>query len=86
MHLVKVRTKGQVTIPEALCKQLGVKVGDLLEASVERGKMTLTPKSVVDRGIAQSLAEFRKGHGRGPFETHEQFTKSLHEDSGEAER
>jgi AbrB family looped-hinge helix DNA binding protein len=75
-----VKTKSQVTIPDAIRQQLGVQVGDLLEAKVERGKITLTPKSVVDRGIAQSLAEFEKGQGYGPFKTHEEFLASLHKE------
>ena len=35
MSIIKVKTKGQVTIPAALRTRLGVAVGDLLEAQVE---------------------------------------------------
>lgn len=39
-----------------------------------------TPKQrrSIDRGIAQSLKEFKQGRARGPFETHEAFVASLH--------
>jgi len=86
MSLVKVKTKSQVTIPDAIRQQLGLQVGDLLEAKVERGKITLTPKSVVDRGIAQSLAEFDKGQGYGPFKAHDEFIASLHKEAKKLRR
>ena len=42
---------------------VGIEVGDLLEAKPEAGKITFTPKTVVDRGVAESMADFasRKG-------------------------
>ena len=43
LSLVKVKTKYQVTLPTALREQIGVGVGDLLEAKVEKGKITFTP-------------------------------------------
>ena len=61
MPLVKIKTKYQVTLPTELRKRVGVQIGDLLEARIERGKITLTPKTVIDRGIAESLEEFKKG-------------------------
>jgi hypothetical protein len=59
---------------------LSIAVGDILEASVERGKITFTPKSIVDRGIAESLAEFKEGRAFGPFGTHKEFIASLHKE------
>jgi len=78
MALVTVKKKFQVVIPLHVRKQVGIKVGDLLEAKAERGKVSLTPKSAIDRGIAESLAEFRKGRGYGPFDTAEEMIASLH--------
>jgi len=49
MPLVKVKSKYQVTLPDAVRRQVRVGVGDLLEAKVDRGKITLTPKLVIDR-------------------------------------
>ena len=49
MPLVTVKPKWQVTIPTSARKQTGLGVGDLREAKVERGKITLTPKGLIDR-------------------------------------
>ena len=49
MSLVAVKNKYQVVIPQALRQQLGIQRGDLLEVKVERGKLTYTPKLVLDR-------------------------------------
>jgi len=56
-------------------------VGDLLEAKVEAGKITFTPKSVVDRGVAESLADFASGRSFGPFKTNRELIDSLHKES-----
>jgi AbrB family looped-hinge helix DNA binding protein len=77
MPIVTVKNKFQIVIPQRVREQIGVAVGDLLEAKVERGKITLTPKSVVDRGIAASLAEFAAGESHGPFSTHDEFLAAL---------
>lgn len=78
MPLVRIKTKYQVTLPNDLRKRVGVRVGDLLEAKIERGKITLTPKTVIDRGIAESLEEFKEGRSFGPFGTAEEMLNSLH--------
>jgi AbrB family looped-hinge helix DNA binding protein len=49
MSIVRVKNKYQVVIPENIRDQIGVEVGDLFEVKAERGKITLTPKSLVDR-------------------------------------
>ena len=54
---------------------------DFLKAKAEHGKITLTLKPVLDRGIAESLADFREGCTFGPFETHEELVKSLHDET-----
>lgn len=77
MPLVKVKHKYQVTLPPEARKELGLEVGDLLEAQVERGKITLTPKSVVDREIARGLQDIKKGRVRGPFKTANEAIRAL---------
>jgi bifunctional DNA-binding transcriptional regulator/antitoxin component of YhaV-PrlF toxin-antitoxin module len=77
MPLVKVRTKYQVTLPEALRRQVRLGVGDLLEAKVEKGKITLTPKSLIDRDIAEGLEDFRRGRFIGPFKTAREGIRAL---------
>jgi AbrB family looped-hinge helix DNA binding protein len=69
MALVKVRPKFQVTLPTEVRERAGVGVGDLLEAKVERGKITLIPKSVIDRRLAEGLEDIRAGRVYGPYAT-----------------
>lgn len=44
-----VKDKYQVVIPRGVREQLGISRGDILEAKVERGKLTYTPKVLIDR-------------------------------------
>ena len=81
MSIVTVKNKYQVVIPRDLREEIGLSVGDLLEARIERGKITFTPKVLVDRGIAQSLADFKSGRSYGPFKTHQEFLTSLHSET-----
>jgi AbrB family looped-hinge helix DNA binding protein len=66
VELVTVKTKYQIVIPQSIRKKAGVDVGDLLEAKVENGKITFSPKSVVDRHSAEGLDDLKHGrtHGR----------------------
>ncbi len=77
MPIVKVKDKFQVTLPSSVRDQVGVVVGDILEATVEKGRITLTPKSLVDRDIAEGLEDFKQGRSIGPFETADAASKAL---------
>ena len=76
--LVRVKGKYQVTLPASIRQKVGVLVGDLLEAKVEKDKITLTPKRVVDREIAMALDDMRKGRVHGPFRSVDKMLRSLH--------
>lgn len=67
--MLKVKTKYQITLPTALREEIGLSVGDLLEAKVEGKKITLTPKSVIDRELTLALEDFKRGRYIGPFST-----------------
>jgi AbrB family looped-hinge helix DNA binding protein len=69
MSIIKLKTKGQVTLPSQLREQVGLRTGDILEASVVAGKITLTPKSLVDTHLAEGLADIKAGRTVGPFST-----------------
>lgn len=47
--LVKIHRKGQMTLPSRLRSALGVTDGDVVEAKLWRGKILITPKTVIDR-------------------------------------
>jgi AbrB family looped-hinge helix DNA binding protein len=81
MAIVTVKNKYQVVIPQRVREQLGVAVGDVLEAKAQNGKIVFEPKSIVDRGIAESLAEFKAGRAHGPFGTHKELIASLHKEA-----
>jgi len=80
MTLVRVKDKYQVTIPASVRSQLGIAQGELLDVRAERGKIVLTPKTVVDRagldaGLRGALADARKGNTIGPFKSAAEFRK-----------
>ncbi len=77
MSIVRVKTKGQVTIPTALRARLGVSVGDLLEAKVEGHVITLTPKTLVDKRLAEGIADIKAGRVKGPFKSADELLASL---------
>ena len=77
MAIVTVKKKFQVVIPRSVREKIGVNVGDFLEAKVERGKITFTPKSLLDRGIEQSLEDYRQGRFYGPFDSAEEAIAAL---------
>ena len=77
MTIVTVKTKYQVVIPQSVRDQVGVNAGDLFEGTVERGKITLTPKSLVDRAIAEGLEDIKRGRVSGPFNTVDEMLASM---------
>jgi len=81
MALVTVKNKYQVVIPRHVRNAIGVSVGDVFDAKAEKGKIVFEPKSIVDRGIAESMAEYKAGRSFGPFAKHKEFVAALHKES-----
>ena len=78
MSLVRVKTNGQVTIPTRLRERAGLSVGDLLEAQLdEGGRITLTPRTLLERHIEEGLEDIRKGRTFGPFDAADEMIASL---------
>ena len=50
--LVAIEPEFRITLPAELCQQIGLRVGDLMEASVVEGGILFSPKEVVDRNAA----------------------------------
>jgi bifunctional DNA-binding transcriptional regulator/antitoxin component of YhaV-PrlF toxin-antitoxin module len=84
MAIVTVKNKYQVVIPLRVRNEIGVNIGDVFEAKAEKGRIVFEPKSIVDRGIAESMAEFKAGRSLGPFQTHERFLAALHKEAKKA--
>jgi AbrB family looped-hinge helix DNA binding protein len=67
MDIVTVKTKFQIVIPQHVRELARIEIGDLLEAGVENGKIVFTPKSLVDRHIAEGLEDAQRGRTHGPY-------------------
>lgn len=69
MSFVKVLRGGQITMPKELRKVLEIKEGDILEVQMEKNKVVLKPKVLVDKNQAwrklnQVIAKVGKRHGK----------------------
>src|SRR5262249_61059372 len=71
----KVGPKFQVTIPKKVRDAVGLKVGDLVEASVGRDGIVLRQKVLIDKPVSlarqleESDAAVEAGGGPGPIKT-----------------
>ncbi len=77
MHVVAVKNKFQIVIPQHIREQVHVKIGDLLEAGVEDGKITFTPKSLIDRRLAEALQDLKEGRTHGPYRSAKEASSAL---------
>jgi AbrB family looped-hinge helix DNA binding protein len=82
MELVTVKTKFQVVIPQSIRERVGLDIGDLLEASFENGKITFTPKTVIDRHLAEGLEDIARGRTHGPYESAAEAISALERRTG----
>ena len=81
MPLVRVKEKYQVTLPSSVRQKAGLAIGDLLEATVKGKKITLTPKSVIDRELALALEAVKKDRVYGPVSSAKEVIRSLHQEA-----
>ena len=56
MPLVKIKTKGQITIPKKIRDSLGLSEGDLIEVDVKNGKGIFMPRHVIAAAPAIKLS------------------------------
>jgi AbrB family looped-hinge helix DNA binding protein len=69
MSFVKVLRGGQITMPKELREVLEIEEGDILELQMEKNKVVLKPKILVDRNQAwgrlnKVMAKVGKRHGK----------------------
>jgi len=71
MAFVKVLRGGQITMPKELRKVLEIKEGDILEVQIEKNKVVLKPKVLVDKEhvwkrLDKMMAKVGKRHDKIP--------------------
>lgn len=52
MTLMRIRPKGQLTLPDSIRRQVRLEEGDYLEVAVEEGAIVMRPKKLIDAGQA----------------------------------
>jgi AbrB family looped-hinge helix DNA binding protein len=76
--IVKIGVSRQVAIPKKLHDQLGLAPGDYLQVELQGDRLILTPKALVEKGLAESLDDLREGRVYGPFKSARALLRSLH--------
>ena len=73
-ELIQVRKKSQVTLPQSVRQELGIKEGDYLDIHIRNGEIVLKAKALIDKqqmwfwserwqqGEAEAQENIRKGH------------------------
>ena len=59
-YLVKVTRRGQVTIPKSIREALEIKEGDLVEVSLEEGRVVLSKPGVPEPGEPVGPEEYER--------------------------
>ena len=88
MHLIRLRPKGQLTLPDSVRRLAHIDPGDVLEVTVEEAGIVLRPKKLVDadqawfwteawqRGERQASQDIRDG-GVSPPQGADDFLDAL---------
>ncbi len=72
---VVVREKRQITLPADLCRQLGIRVGDHLEVTLEGDALIARPKKTIARQALRELQAVFASSGVGEEEIQEYARK-----------
>ena len=64
-------------IPKKIHDRLNLSPGDYLEVELRGNKVVFTPKALVDKGIAEGLADLKAGRVSGPFKTAQELIRAL---------
>ena len=59
-YLVKVTRRGQVTIPKSIREALGIREGDLIEVSLEGGRVVLSKPGIPEPGEPVGPEEYER--------------------------
>ena len=88
MALVKIKEKGQLTLPAKMRARHGLAVGDYVDVREFEGRIVLVPQDIaprhpaIDAALAEGLADVRAGRVSPAFDTTEAFEAWLDTDAG----
>lgn len=51
MPMITLGEEGRLTVPGVLRRELHLTPGDILEATVDRGRLVMVPKEIIDKGV-----------------------------------
>ena len=77
MPVVKIGVSRQVVIPKEVYQKMGLVPGDYLEVELEDDRLVLTPKMLIEKRLAEGLADIKQGRIRGPFKSAREVMKAL---------
>ncbi|MGH7815479.1 MAG: AbrB/MazE/SpoVT family DNA-binding domain-containing protein [Candidatus Binataceae bacterium] len=76
--VVKLGASRQVVIPKRIHDRLGLRAGDYLEVELNDDKVVLTPKTLVEKRLAEALLDVNHRRLYGPFRSAKEMIRSLH--------
>ena len=79
--VVKLGASRQVVIPKKIHDRLGLHAGDYLEVELDRNRVVLTPKTLVEKRLAEPLEDVARGRVHGPFATAKEMIGRLRSSS-----
>ncbi|MSP01015.1 MAG: AbrB/MazE/SpoVT family DNA-binding domain-containing protein [Acetobacteraceae bacterium] len=88
MPLVKIKEKGQLTLPARIRERHGLAIGDYVDVTEEGSRIVLVPQTFVERrpavdaAIAEGLADIGAGRISPRFDNAEDFEAWLETDEG----
>jgi AbrB family looped-hinge helix DNA binding protein len=65
MNVVKVLRHGQITLPKTLREELDIREGDILEIELERSRLILKTKMLVDKEGSEQVAQLPESRAGG---------------------
>ena len=78
--IVKLGASRQVIIPKKIHDRLGLRAGDYLEVELSDDKLLITPKALVEKRLAEALADVKHGRVHGPYRSAKDMLRSLRRD------
>ena len=76
-YLAKVGASRQFAIPKKVYDALALNTGDYLEIVIQDNCLLVTPKTLIEKRLAEGLKDITEGRVTGPFSTVDDVMESL---------